>query len=218
MDSIRENIENIKNNLNKNTILVAVTKYRSIDEIQKVLQCGIKDLGENRVQEFKEKFDLLPKDIRWHLIGHLQKNKVKYVIGKTFLIHSVDSVSLAEEISRLSIKSGIITDILVQVNVAKEDSKYGFDQDDLETNLRKIDKLDNIRILGLMVMAPNTKNTKMLEDIFTTTKNLYDKIKSSEDEYNNLEMKYLSMGMTNDYDLAVKCGSNMVRVGSGIFK
>lgn len=218
MEQIKKNIDEIKNKLKEDTILVAVTKYRSIPEIKAVYEAGILDMGENRVQEFREKEEQLPKDIRWHIIGHLQKNKVKYVVGKVFLIHSVGSLGLAKAIDSQSKKLDLVTDILIQVNVSGEDAKQGIDPDQLEGLLSDLSKLSNIRIKGLMTMAPNTKNIPLLKDIFHQTKALYDRMKSNEESYPNVTMEYLSMGMTNDFTIAVECGANMVRIGSGVFK
>lgn len=218
MEHIKKNIEEIFGKLKEDTTLVAVTKYKTIPEIQAVYDAGIRDMGENRVQEFRDKESVLPKDIRWHLIGHLQKNKIKYVVGKVFLIHSVDTIALAQEIDAYSQKVGVVTNILLQVNVSGEEAKYGMDPEDVEMALSELSKLPNIQVKGLMTMAPNIKNIPELSDIFTQTKELYDKMKKTEYKYPNVTMEYLSMGMTNDYSIAVECGSNMVRIGSGIFK
>ncbi|HAE61135.1 MAG TPA: YggS family pyridoxal phosphate-dependent enzyme [Eubacteriaceae bacterium] len=218
MEKIKNNIEKIRSKLPYEVILVGVTKNRSIAEIEAVIKSGVMDLGENRVQEFKEKYEHLPKGIKWHLIGHLQKNKVKYVVGKVFLIHSVDSVDLAKALDRESNKKQVVTDILIQINVSKEESKYGLDPEDLPEALKEISTLENIRVKGLMTIAPNTENIDVLKDIFATTRAIYDKIKENVKEYANVEMTYLSMGMTNDFELAVEAGSNMVRIGSGLFE
>ncbi|SHE27137.1 YggS family pyridoxal phosphate-dependent enzyme [Alkalibacter saccharofermentans] len=218
MSNIKKNIEEIMRKLPDDVLLVAVTKHRSIEEIEKVLEAGIFDLGENRVQEFREKQEVLPQNIRWHIIGHLQKNKVKYVVGKVFLIHSVDSVELARAIDKESKKKELTTDILIQLNVSGEESKFGLDPNQLDQFLEDISALGNIRIKGLMTIAPNTKNIEDLKDIFTTTRAIYDKIKENVNGVTNIEMTYLSMGMTNDFDVAVESGSNMVRIGSGLFE
>lgn len=217
MDHIKKNIDRILANLKDQATLVAVSKYRSIPEIQAVCDAGILDLAENKVQEFRDKVNHLPSNVRWHIIGRLQKNKVKYVVGKVHLIHSVDSYSLAEALDEQSKKVDCLTQILIQVNVSGEESKQGVTPDELEPLLEKIDQLNNIRVKGLMTMAPDTKNISLLSDIFTQTKTLYDRMKSNEDRYANVCMDILSMGMTNDYSVAVACGSNMVRIGSGIF-
>ena len=218
MEKIKNNIEKIRSKLPYEVLLVGVTKNRSIAEIEEVIKSGVMDLGENRVQEFKEKYERLPKEIKWHLIGHLQKNKVKYVVGKVFLIHSVDSVGLAKALDKESNKKQVVTDILIQINVSKEESKYGLDPKDLSEALKEISTLENIRVKGLMTIAPNTENIDALKDIFATTRAIYDKIKENVKEYANVEMTYLSMGMTNDFELAVEAGSNMVRIGSGLFE
>ncbi|NTW70628.1 MAG: YggS family pyridoxal phosphate-dependent enzyme [Eubacteriaceae bacterium] len=217
MSQIDENIKRINCEIPEGVTLIAVTKHRSIQEIQKAVECGVFDLGENRVQELMEKYEHFDSRIRWHLIGHLQKNKVKYIVGKVHLIHSVDSIALAEEIDRQSRKQELVTDILIQVNVSGEESKFGISPEETESVMDTLSGFRNIRVLGLMTIAPNVDNLEALKQIFTETYQIYDKIKKNEKRYLNIRMNYLSMGMTNDYMTAIESGSNMVRIGTGIF-
>jgi len=205
---IKENIEKIMDEISKyNTQLICVSKTRSNEEIMEAYNVGMRDFGENHVKELCEKRKTLPKDIRWHMIGHLQTNKVKELLDDdVYLIHSVDSIKLAKEINKRSNK---IQDILLEVNIANEESKYGFspEYDDLKTILEEIKALENINCIGLMCVAPNTDNPSDNEQYF---------IKLSE-LGNKLSLSVLSMGMTNDYIIACKCNSSYIRVGTGIF-
>lgn len=216
--TIEKNLSNIISQLNNRAKLIAVTKYRSIDEIKQVVDYGIKDLGENRVQELLDKYDKIEDNVNWHLIGHLQRNKVKYIIDKVHLIHSVDSLRLASEIDTQSNKIGRCTNILIQCNVSKEESKYGVYPEDLEDFLISTRELKNIKIKGLMTMAPYTENIEETRYIFKKLKFIYDKIRHDSTNISNLSLEYLSMGMTNDYNIAIEEGSNMVRIGTGIFQ
>ncbi|MPW26019.1 YggS family pyridoxal phosphate-dependent enzyme [Alkalibaculum sp. M08DMB] len=215
--NIEKNLDQIIETIPSDVNLVAVTKNRTVEEIQRVVDYGIIDLGENRVQELIEKFDKVVGDVRWHLIGHLQTNKVKYIIDKVHLIHSVDSLKLAKEISSQSKKNNIFTKILIQINVSREESKYGIYLQDIESFLYAIDELENISVQGLMTMAPNIENIEEIRHIFRKLKELYDKIKDKQNLYKNVDMNFLSMGMTNDYSTALEEGSNIVRIGRGIF-
>ena len=214
---LKENIDNILkelnvgNNYNEKINLVAATKTIDYETINEAVSYGITDIGENKVNEFKEKYDLISGANR-HFIGHLQTNKVKYLIGKTFLIHSVDRLELAEEISKRSKNADLITDILIQINIGKEQSKGGFYIEEAENAYKKVKDLDNIKIKGLMAMLPLSQDKQYLENLCLQMRKLYDKIKTTD---KNIE--YLSMGMSGDYKTAIKCGSNMVRLGSSIF-
>lgn len=205
---IKKNIEKILEEIkNYNTKLICVSKTRTIEEIKEAYEIGIRDFGENHVKELIEKRKVLPKDINWHMIGHLQTNKVKDLLKeKVFLIHSVDSIKLAEEINkRVNYKQ----DILLEVNIANEESKYGFLPDTalLKETLQEISKLNNINCIGLMCVAPNTTNPKENKKYFSKLKDLA----------NSLNLKVLSMGMTNDYIYACECNSTYIRIGTGIF-
>lgn len=215
--NIEKNLDQIMKEIPQNVTLVAVTKHRSIEEIQRVVDYGIKDLGENRVQELLDKYDKIKGDIRWHLIGHLQTNKVKYIIDKVDLIHSVDSVKLAKEINTQAKKHGRIMRVLIQVNVSMEDSKFGIEVEEVESFLQQISHESNISVVGFMTMAPFTENIEETRHIFRKMHEIYDKIKDNQDAFKNVNIETLSMGMTNDYPIAIEEGSNLVRIGRGIF-
>ncbi len=225
MDYIRENLKEVNENINKALMeskresmsakLIAVTKTHSADMINAAIDSGVCDIGENRVQEILEKYDHV-KPVKWHLIGHLQKNKVKYIIDKVELIHSVDSFDLAKEIDKQAKKISKIQNVLIEVNVSGEESKFGILPKDCEALCEAISReFENVKILGLMTVAPFTDDEKLLEDVFLGLKNLAKEIESK--NIKNVQMKELSMGMTNDYQLAISCGATMVRVGTAIF-
>jgi pyridoxal phosphate enzyme (YggS family) len=161
------------------------------------------------------KYENIEGNVNWHLIGHLQTNKVKYIIDKAALIHSVDSIGLAEEISRRATKTGIVKNILIQVNVAQEDTKFGIDYKDTEGFVKQLSQLDGIRVKGLMTIAPYSEDTELVRPVFRRLKEMYDILDAT--NITNIEMEYLSMGMTHDYKVAIEEGSNMVRIGTGIF-
>ena len=223
--SIKENIfkveENISNALKRsgrekeNVKLIAVTKTIDIDRINEAIGAGAKDIGENKVQELEEKYDIIGNTANYHMIGHLQTNKVRNIIGKTSLIHSLDRMSLAKELDKRSRGSNIITEVLIQVNVAEEESKYGFKVKEVLPFIEEILAFENIKVRGLMTMAPFTKDEVVLRNVFRRLFSLKEDILNR--NYENLTMDYLSMGMTNDYEIAIEEGSNMIRVGSGIF-
>ncbi len=225
MGSIRENIDAVNRikgeaavksgRKAEDVLLCAVTKTRTADEINEAIDAGITDIGENKVQEIMDKFDSV-KPVRWHLIGHLQTNKVKYIIDKVSMIHSVDSLHLAQEIDKRAAQHGITMDILIQVNSAQEESKFGISTDETEGMIRDIlDKCPNIRIRGLMCIAPFAENPEDVRVYFAKVKKLYDEYSSI--EHKNLDFKYLSMGMSHDYEVAILEGSNLIRVGTAIF-
>lgn len=213
---IRDNINRIKSELPDHVTLVAVSKYQNLEDTKAVLDAGVYDLGESRVQDFLKKYELLGDRPRWHFIGHLQKNKVKYIIGKTFLIHSVDSLELIDVIERESKKQGIVTDVLLQLNLAREDSKSGILVENLNSILEALPGYQFVRVKGLMAMGPLTQNNDKIREIFVELKKIYDRIKE-ESVDGNVQMNYLSMGMTDDYTIAIEEGSNMIRVGRKIF-
>lgn len=213
---ISENIKRIKSEIPENVTLVAVTKYQSLEATQAVLEAGVLDLGESKVQDFLKKYEVLGDQPRWHFIGHLQKNKVKYLIGKTFLIHSVDSIELMDVIEKEGKKQGIVTDVLLQLNLAREDSKSGILEENLQTVLNELSGYQFVRIKGLMAMGPLTQNIDKIREIFVDLKKIYDRIKE-ESVGEVIQMNYLSMGMTDDYTIAIEEGSNMIRVGRKIF-
>lgn len=199
--------------------LLAVTKFRSNEEIKEVYDYGLREFGENRVQELLRKYeDFRDYDIKWHLIGHLQRNKVKSIIGKVSLIHSVDSVRLMKEISKQSEKAGVTTDILLEFNIGEEENKYGFRKEEARHAFDAARKMKNINVRGVMCMAPFIDDEQTLSGIFRDLRKIYDKYGKDYGKYDNINLDILSMGMSNDYPIAIREGSNLVRVGTSIFK
>ncbi|TCK98102.1 hypothetical protein EDC19_0519 [Natranaerovirga hydrolytica] len=202
----------------KEITLIAVSKTKPNEAILEAYDEGIIDFGENKVQELKDKINEINKSdpaIHWHFIGHLQRNKVKYIIEKVDLIHSVDSVRLAKKINEEAKKHKVYCDVLIQVNIAKEESKYGFEEENTLQVIKEIATLEHIKIKGLMTIAPYTDNPEDNRENFRKMKDLYVDIKSK--NIDNVNMEILSMGMTNDYEVAIEEGATMVRVGTGIF-
>ena len=195
--------------------LIAVSKTKPVEMLQEIYDAGIRTFGENKVQELMDKEEVLPKDIQWHMIGHLQRNKVKYLMGKVALIHSVDSLRLAQEISSQSIKHQTETDILIEVNIAGEETKFGTTREDAVSLVREAAKLPNIHVKGLMTIAPETDDPENNRKYFRQIKDL--SVDIERQNIDNVSMKILSMGMTGDYTVAVEEGATMVRVGTGIF-
>ena len=212
--SIKNKLQNIKLNLPKNITLVAVSKTKPIEQLNEAYDQGQRIFGENKVQEMVDKFEKMPEDIKWHMIGHLQTNKVKYIASFVSLIHGVDSLKLLREINKQATKHNRIIDCLIQIKIATEDTKFGMSLNDLQLLLKsdEFKTLDNIRIKGLMGMASFTTDKHQIESEFKYLKSIFDQIKK---KYSDIEI--LSMGMSNDYKLAIKYGSNMVRIGSHIF-
>ena len=195
--------------------LIAVSKTKPVELIKEAYEYGCRDFGENKVQELLDKYEALPKDIRWHMIGHLQRNKVKYIVDKVYLIHSVDSLRLAEEISKEAVKKKVCVNILIEVNVANEETKFGTTCEEAKQLVQDIAKLPNICVKGLMTIAPFVENAEKKRPIFSKLKKLaVDIIRENID---NITMEKLSMGMTGDYVVAVSEGATYVRVGTGIF-
>ncbi len=195
--------------------LIAVTKTKPFEMLMEAYDYGIRDFGENKVQDLVAKWELAPKDSRFHMIGHLQKNKVKYLIGKVFLIHGVDSYELAEEIEKQSAKGNCVTDILIEVNVAEEESKFGIKCSEALDLVKKISLLPHVHIKGLMTIAPYVESDEENRQYFVDLRQLLIDIAS--ENINNVDMSVLSMGMTGDYRVAVSEGATYVRVGTGIF-
>ena len=213
---IEENYKRVLENINSDDVkLIAVSKTHPAELIKEVYDLGQRDFGENKVQEILAKAPLLPSDIRWHLIGHLQRNKVKSIIDKVVLIHSLDSIRLAREIDLEAGKAGLIMPVLIEVNIGNEESKTGFLYDEVIPSVREIAGYKNIRVKGLMCVPPASENPEESRKFFALLKNLSIDIKAL--NIDNIEMKILSMGMTNDYSVAIQEGSNMVRVGTAIF-
>jgi pyridoxal phosphate enzyme (YggS family) len=212
--SIKNKLQNIKLNLPKNITLVAVSKTKPVELLNEAYEQGQRIFGENKVQEMIDKFEKMPKDIKWHMIGHLQTNKVKYIASFVSLIHGVDSLKLLREINKQATKYNRTIDCLIQIKIATEDTKFGMSLNDLQLLLKsdEFKTLHNIRIKGLMGMASFTTDNHQIESEFKYLKSIFDQIKK---KYSDIEI--LSMGMSNDYKLAIKYGSNMVRIGSHIF-
>ena len=199
----------------KDVTLIAVSKTKPIEMIEEAMEAGARVFGENKVQELCDKYEQLPKDLHWHLIGHLQRNKVKYIVDKAELIHSVDSLKLAEEISKEALKKNVEVNILIEVNVAEEESKFGVSVEETLALVEEIAKLPGIHIQGLMTIAPYTTDPEENRPVFRTLKKLAVDIKKK--NIDNVCMDVLSMGMTGDYQVAVEEGATLVRVGTGIF-
>lgn len=196
-------------------LLVAVTKLHGPDEMNEAIDAGITDIGENKVQEILDKYDRV-KPVRWHLIGHLQTNKVKYIIDKVSMIHSVDSMKLAKEIDKRAAQHGLTMDILVQVNSAEEESKFGITTEETDQLIADIaEQCPNIRIKGLMCIAPFEENPEDVREYFAEVKQIYDKYVDKKTD--RVDFEYLSMGMTHDFEVAIEEGSNLIRVGTAIF-
>ena len=195
--------------------LIAVSKTKPVDQIREIDELGQRDFGENKVQELTAKYPELPEDTRWHLIGHLQTNKVKYVVDKACLIHSVDSLKLAQTISREAVKRTCSVPILIEVNVAGEDSKFGVRPEETEGLIRQIAQLPAVSVKGLMTIGPNVSNPEENRPVFRKLKELSVDIAGK--NINNVTMSVLSMGMTGDYQVAIEEGATLVRVGTGIF-
>lgn len=222
---ITENINEVRKNMEEacrvsgrnpeEVSLIAVSKTKPIPMLQEAYDAGCRDFGENKVQEIMDKIDRLPSDIRWHMIGHLQTNKVKYIVGKVFLIHSVDSLHLAEAISKEAVKQNTTVNILIEVNVAKEDTKYGAMAEDTVSLVEKIALLPGISVKGLMTIAPYVENPQENRQYFVKLRQLAVDIKAK--NIDNVHMDILSMGMTGDYMVAIEEGATYVRVGTGIF-
>ena len=211
---IAENLQDIKSFLPQNVTLVAVSKTKPVSAIEEAYKAGQRVFGENRIQEMVEKYDALPKDIQWHSIGHLQQNKVKYMAHFVDLIHGVDSFKTLKEIDKQAKKHHRVINCLLQAKIAKEETKFGLSFNEITAILtsEELSTLKNISITGLMGMATFTNNQKQLEEEFSSLKNFFDTLKT-----HHSKLKTLSMGMSGDYELAIKNGSTMVRIGSSIF-
>ncbi len=218
MSDIKKNVEDLKKELDGfNGRIIAAVKYVDAQKTLEAYNAGLRDFGENRVQDALERFPLLPEEMiknsTWHFIGHLQSNKVRKVVGTFDYIHSVDSFEIAKNISRVASEMGIIQKILIEVNISGENSKYGFTEKEIFENFESLTKLDGIRVTGLMTVAPSTSNGVFLEKVFTNLNELSYNIKR---KY-HVELNELSMGMSSDYKEAIKAGSTMIRLGKKIF-
>ncbi|OHT43565.1 YggS family pyridoxal phosphate-dependent enzyme [Flavobacterium tructae] len=215
--SIASNLNTIKAGLPENVTLVAVSKTKPVPDLMQAYDAGQRIFGENKIQEMTEKWEQMPKDIQWHMIGHVQSNKVKFMAPFVSLIHGVDSLKLLQEINKQALKNNRIIDCLLQIYIAEEESKFGLDENELNELLSspEFKVLKNIRILGLMGMATFTEDQSQIKKEFTHLKSIFDSIKELNKE--NCNLTTVSMGMSGDYQLAIECGSTMVRIGSSIF-
>ena len=215
--SIKDNLKNIKSTLPKQVTIVAVSKTKPIADLLEAYNAGQRIFGENKIQEIATKYDALPKDIAWHMIGHVQKNKVKYMAPFVSLIHGVENLKLLEEINKQALKHDRIIDCLLQIKIASEDSKFGMTPEDASILLQSKDfsELKNIRVMGLMGMATFTEDEDQIKEEFQLLKQTFDTLKPLESF--NFKPEIISMGMSGDYQLAIACGSTMIRVGSSIF-
>lgn len=222
---LRENLAQVEKNIQQacdavgrdrsEVTLIAVSKTKPVDMLQEIYGEGVRDFGENKVQELTEKYEQMPQDLRWHMIGHLQRNKVKYIVDKVALIHSVDSLRLAQEISKEAAKKQVTVPILIEVNVAGEETKFGVSPEEVEPLILQVAKLENICVQGLMTVAPPVDDPEENREVFRKIRQL--SVDIAKKNIDNVFMKVLSMGMTNDYEVAVQEGATMVRVGTGIF-
>jgi pyridoxal phosphate enzyme (YggS family) len=225
MGTVKDNLETINKKIKEAALkvnrdpqeikLVAVTKTATLEQIKEAINEGVKIIGENKVQEATEKYQVLTTEVKWHLIGHLQTNKVKYAIEIFDLIHSVDSIKLAKEIDERSVQFKKIIDVLIEVNISGEETKYGYNPEKVEAFLKEISEFSGIRVRGLMTIAPISKNKEEVRPYFRRLRELSERIRDK--NIKNIKMDYLSMGMTDDFEIAIEEGANMVRIGRGIF-
>lgn len=211
--SIQENLKIIQSTIPEHVTLVAVSKTKPVEDLQEAYDAGIRDFGENKIQEMCDKYEVLPKDIRWHMIGHVQTNKVKYMAPFVYLIHGVDSLKLLKEINKQAEKNNRVIDVLLQQFIANEETKFGLDEEEIRQIMtEEIQSLPNIRVVGLMGMATFTEDENQVRNEFKTLKSNFDLLQK-----NNPDVSILSMGMSGDYEMAIEEGSTMVRIGSSIF-
>lgn len=226
-ENIRENIRAVEQRINsacmasgrrrEDVTLIAVSKTKPLPLLRKAYEAGVRDFGENKVQELLDKMPEMPADVRWHMIGHLQRNKVKYIVGRVYMIHSVDSLRLAEEISREALKKNVTVKILLEVNAAGEESKFGVSVSQAADLAETVSKLPGIRLEGLMTVAPYTENPEENRIYFQKLKQLSVDIAKRNIDNKSIVGIYLSMGMTGDFEIAVEEGASHIRVGTGIF-
>lgn len=225
MGTVKDNLETINKKIKEAALkvnrdpqeikLVAVTKTATLEQIKEAINEGVKIIGENKVQEAKGKYQVLTTEVKWHLIGHLQTNKVKYAVEIFDLIHSVDSIKLAKEIDNRSVQFKKTIDVLIEVNISGEETKYGYNPEKVEVFLKEISEFSGIRVRGLMTIAPISKNKEEVRPYFRRLRELSERIRDK--NIKNIKMDYLSMGMTDDFEIAIEEGANMVRIGRGIF-
>jgi len=225
MGTVKDNLETTNKKIKETALkvnrdpqeikLVAVTKTATLEQIKEAINEGVKIIGENKVQEAKKKYQVLTTEVKWHLIGHLQTNKVKYAVEIFDLIHSVDSIKLAKEIDKRSVQFKKTIDVLIEVNISGEETKYGYNPEKIEVFLKEISEFSGIRVRGLMTIAPISKNKQEVRPYFRRLRELSERIRDK--NIKNIKMDYLSMGMTDDFEIAIEEGANMVRIGRGIF-
>lgn len=212
--SIAENYRKIKNEIPENVLLLAVSKTKPLEDLEEAYKAGARDFGENKVQEMTKKYEEFHKDVRWHLIGNLQRNKVKYIVGKVHLIHSLSSVKLLETIEKEYEKHNLVANVLIQINIGREESKTGLLVEDLEELISEVEKCKFVKVKGIMTIIPKG-NEESNRKYFKEVKDIFENLKKR--EFKNITMETLSMGMTHDYKEAIEEGSTLVRVGEGIF-
>jgi PLP dependent protein len=212
--TIKENISRLLPDLPGNVKLIAVSKTRTVEEMREAYASGLRDFGENKVQELTKKYDEFDESVRWHLIGHLQRNKVKYIVGKVSLIHSLDSIRLLAELEKQYSAAGLNADVLIEINIGREENKTGILPEDLEEMIIQCERCSHVKVKGLMTVLPICGEDEQ-KQYFKEVRKIWDSLK--ERQYSNIEMQHLSMGMTADYRAAISEGSNMVRIGEGIF-
>ncbi|KFF17090.1 YggS family pyridoxal phosphate-dependent enzyme [Flavobacterium hydatis] len=217
MNSIKQNLVQIKSTIPEHVTLVAVSKTKPVTDLMEAYEAGQRIFGENKIQEMTDKWEEMPKDIQWHMIGHVQTNKVKFMAPFVSLIHGVDSLKLLQEIDKQALKNNRVIDCLLQIHIAEEETKFGLDEKELALLLASEDfhNLKNIQILGLMGMATFTENQNQIKKEFTHLKSIFDSLQATKTV--NCNLNTVSMGMSGDYQLAIECGSTMVRIGSSIF-
>ncbi len=215
--SIKENLLRIKATLPKQVTLVAVSKTKPVSDLMEAYEAGQRIFGENKIQEMSEKWEQMPQDIHWHMIGHVQSNKVKHMASFVALIHGVDSMKLLEEINKQALKNNRVIECLLQIHIAEEETKFGLNEVELNAIFDSVDfkNLQNIKVIGLMGMATFTENKSQIKKEFQHLKAIFETAKQKKTP--NCELSTLSMGMSGDYPLAIQCGSTMVRIGSSIF-
>ncbi|EHI99589.1 protein of unknown function UPF0001 [Clostridium sp. DL-VIII] len=213
---IKQNIEKLQSRIPKEVKLLAVSKTKPLEDLEEAYMAGMRDFGENKVQEMIKKAESFHEDVRWHMIGHLQSNKVKYLVDKVYLIHSLDSIALLNEIEKVFGKANKSVNTLIQINIGREDSKSGILEEDLYEFIRAIEQCKYVSVKGLMVIIP-VGDEESNRKYFKRTKKIFDELKEKEGEYKNIRMSILSMGMTHDFMTAIEEGSNLVRIGTGIF-
>lgn len=212
--AIDEAYNTIKNEISDNVTLICVSKTRQIHEMKEAYAAGARDFGENKVQELIEKYDSFGEDIRWHLIGHLQRNKVKYIVGKVHLIHSLDSIRLLQEIEKRYVAKDEIASVLIQVNIGNENTKTGIAVEEIDSLIKICEECNNVKIKGLMATIP-IGDEENCRRYFAQMKTIFDSLKTF--EYKNVSMEFLSLGMSGDFQIAIDSGSNMIRLGERIF-